>query len=148
MWYENNIRNAIWPGYIVVYVLAVINKGKNEPKNQLTKQRKGVDEWEMEMWALCSPQLEVIHSSILLTLKSPFPAKVMQQCPLISFLIVSSHLYKNMCPFVVRVKIEKTRPIRPTMRPHYDGMIAWWRDYLRVEILFDNVHFFEIILLK
>ena len=33
------------------------------------------------------------------------------------------------------------------MRPHDDGMIAWWWDYLRIEILldFDEFHEFDEI---
>ena len=35
------------------------------------------------------------------------------------------------CALEPRRAWRETRPIRPTMRPHDDGMIAWWRDYMR-----------------
>ena len=37
---------------------------------------------------------------------------------------------------------ERTRPIRPTMRPHDDEMIVWWRDYVRFFLTFS---FFDLL---
>ena len=36
----------------------------------------------------------------------------------------------------------KTRPLRPTMRPHDDEMIVWWRDYVRFFLTFS---FFDLL---
>ena len=43
--------------------------------------------------------------------------------------ISSKNLWLNMW-FYASCSFE-TRPIRPTMRPHDDEMIVWWRDYMR-----------------
>ena len=41
-------------------------------------------------------------------------------------------MYFHWCRWRLPDYFGKTRPIRPTMRPHVDEMIAWWRDCLRL----------------
>ena len=50
------------------------------------------------------------------------------------FLDAPTHLKKKICSFV-RSAVLITRPIRPTMGPHDDGMIVWWCDYMRHDYL-------------
>ena len=50
----------------------------------------------------------------------------LHQCSLMNMRWLS----RSLCCFFF--SDEKTRPIEPTMRPTVDGLIAWWRDYLRL----------------
>ena len=44
----------------------------------------------------------------------------------------NSKMKISQCRYSIDVSFStKTRPIRPTMRPHDDEMIVWWWDYMR-----------------
>ena len=58
-------------------------------------------------------------------------------------LVAMSLIFRG--PFLEFRRVAITRPIELTMRPHYDKIIVWWRDYMRLFLTYSCFDLLKLI---